>query len=42
MGMVKDVADRVIVFEKAKLVFDGRPEEGIDFYNDMMAQFTKY
>jgi len=36
MGIVKDVADRVIVLKKGKLVFDGSPEEGIEFYNKMM------
>lgn len=36
MGIVKDIADRVIVLKKGELVFDGDPEDGIDFYNDMM------
>ena len=36
MGIVKDIADRVIVLKKGELVFDGNPEEGINFYNDMM------
>jgi len=37
MGIVKDIADRVIVLKKGELVFDGDPEEGIKFYNEMMA-----
>lgn len=36
MGIVKDVADRVIVLRKGELVFDGDPEEGIAFYDEMM------
>ena len=36
MGIVKDVADRVIVLKKGQLVFDGTPEDGIQFYNEMM------
>ena len=36
MGIVKDVADRVIVLKKGELVFEGNAEEGIAFYNDMM------
>jgi ABC-type polysaccharide/polyol phosphate transport system ATPase subunit len=36
MGIVKDVADRVVVLKKGKLVFDGNPEEGITFYDEMM------
>ena len=36
MGIVKDVADRVVVLQKGKLVFDGLPDDGITFYNNMM------
>ena len=36
MGIVRDVADRVIILKKGELVFDGDPEDGIDFYNEMM------
>lgn len=36
MGIVKDIADRVIVLKKGELVFDGEPQSGIDFYNNMM------
>ena len=36
MGIVKDIADRVIVLKKGELVFDGNPEEGIAFYDAMM------
>ncbi len=36
MGIVKDIADRVIVLKKGELVFDGDPEDGIKFYNEMM------
>ena len=36
MGVVKEVADRVIVLKKGELVFDGSPEEGIAFYDEMM------
>lgn len=36
MGIVKDIADRVIVLQKGKLVFDGNPDDGIQFYNEMM------
>jgi len=35
MGIVKDVADRVIVLKKGVKVFDGETREGIDFYNNM-------
>ena len=36
MGIVKDIADRVIVLKKGELVFDGSPQDGIAFYNEMM------
>lgn len=36
MAIVKDVADRVIVLEKGKKVFDGDVKNGIDFYTQMM------
>jgi len=36
MGIVRDVADRVIVLKKGELVFDGGSEEGIAFYDEMM------
>ncbi len=36
MGIVKDVADRVIILKKGELVFDGGAEEGIAFYDEMM------
>lgn len=36
MGIVKDVADRVIVLKKGELVFDGDVADGIEFYNQMM------
>lgn len=36
MGIVRDVADRVVVLKKGKLVFDGPAEEGIGFYNEIM------
>jgi len=36
MGIVKDIADRVIVLKKGELVFDGTPEDGILFYNTLM------
>ena len=36
MEIVRDVADRVIVLKKGELVFDGEPEEGITFHDDMM------
>jgi len=36
MGVVKDVAERVIVLKKGSLVFDGNVEDGIAFYNEMM------
>ena len=36
MSIVKDVADRVIILKKGELVFDGGPEEGIAFYDEMM------
>lgn len=35
MGIVKDVASRVIVLQKGKLVFDGEVEEGIKFYTNI-------
>ena len=36
MGIVKDVADKVIVLKKGELVFEGNAEDGIKFYNEMM------
>ena len=36
MSIVKDIADRVIVLKKGELVFDGNPEDGIAFYNEIM------
>jgi len=36
MGIVKDVADKVIVLEKGELVFEGDPGKGIAYYNEMM------
>ena len=36
MGIVRDVADRVVVLKKGELVFNGPPEEGIGFYNEIM------
>ena len=36
MGIVKDIADRVIVLKKGELVFEGNAEEGIKFYSEMM------
>lgn len=36
MKIVRDVADRVIVLKKGELVFEGEPEKGIAFYNEMM------
>ncbi len=38
MNIVKDIADRVIVLKKGKLLFDGNTEEGINFYNDLMGK----
>jgi len=35
MDIVRDVADRVIVLQKGKLVFDGEVEDGIKFYQDI-------
>lgn len=36
MGVVADIADRVIVLKKGEIVFNGNTEEGITFYNTMM------
>lgn len=36
MGIVKDVADRVIVLRKGEKVFDGDVKHGIEYYNTMM------
>jgi len=36
MSIVREVADRVIVLKKGKLLFNGNPEEGIAFYNEIM------
>lgn len=36
MGIVRDVADRVIVLQQGKKVFEGNAEDGIAFYNEMM------
>ncbi len=36
MGIVKDVADRVIVLQQGKKLFDGDVDSGINYYNNMM------
>jgi len=36
MGIVKDVADRVIILQKGQKVFDGNVKDGIAYYNNMM------
>ncbi len=36
MGIVRDIADRVIVLKKGEMVFNGDTEGGISFYNEMM------
>jgi len=36
MGIVKEMADRVIVLEKGKKVYDGEVLEGIQYYENMM------
>jgi ABC-type polysaccharide/polyol phosphate transport system ATPase subunit len=36
MGVVKEVADKVIVLKKGELVFEGNTEDGIAFYEEMM------
>ncbi len=36
MGIVKDVADRVIVLQQGQKVFDGNSKEGIAFYDSIM------
>lgn len=36
MGIVRDIADRVIVLNKGEKVFDGGVDEGIEFYIKMM------
>lgn len=36
MGIVKDVADRVIVINKGILEFDGSTNDGIEYYNNIM------
>lgn len=36
MGIVKDIADRVLVLDKGKLVFDGNPQKGVAFYENML------
>lgn len=35
MGIVKDVADRVIILKKGQKVFDGSTKEGITYYENM-------
>jgi len=35
MSIVKEIADRVIVLQKGKKVFDGAVEDGIKYYNSM-------
>jgi len=42
MNIVKDIADRVIVLKEGKLVFDGNPEEGIIFYENMYSDSNTY
>ena len=36
MSIVKDVANRVVVLQKGRVVFDGSTKDGIAFYNDIM------
>ncbi len=36
MGIVKDIADRIIVLQQGKKVFDGDVDGGINYYNNMM------
>ena len=36
MGVVEEVADKVIVLKKGELVFEGNTEDGIAFYEEMM------
>jgi len=36
MGIVKDVADRVIILQKGQKVFDGNVTNGINYYNKLM------
>jgi len=36
MGIVKDVADRVIILKKGEKMFDGDVKEGINKYNEIM------
>ncbi len=35
MGIVRDIADRVIILKKGELVFDGAPEKGIAFHDEI-------
>jgi len=37
MGIVKDLASRVIVLQKGSKVFDGGVKEGIEYYNKIMS-----
>ena len=36
MSIVKDIANRVIVLQKGKKVFDGNTKDGIAYYNEIM------
>ena len=36
MGIVRDIATRVIILNKGKKVFDGDVKKGIQYYNDIM------
>ena len=36
MSIVKEVADRVIILNKGKLVFDGNPQKGLEYYEKML------
>jgi len=36
MGIVRDIAERVIVLEKGKKVFDGDVDEGINYYDNFI------
>jgi len=37
MSIVKDVANRVVVLQKGKVVFDGNTQDGIAYYNKIMS-----
>lgn len=41
MGQVADLCDRVLLLESGKLIFDGRPDPGVDMLREILSGSTK-